>query len=51
MELDEKDLPLIQSIIGLLGEREEQKPMTYMEEEPREEQETGEEKENTEENE
>ncbi len=39
VELDEKDLPLIRSIIGLLSEREEQKPMLYMTDDSAEEQE------------
>lgn len=43
VELDEKDLPLIRSIISLLTDREEQKPMDYMADEPKEEQKTEEE--------
>ncbi|MBR4078706.1 MAG: hypothetical protein IKK29_00700 [Christensenellaceae bacterium] len=51
VEFDEKDLPLIRSIIGLLSEWEEQKPMVYMAEEPEQEKKAEEVKENTEENE
>lgn len=38
VELEEKDLPLIRSIVSLLQEREEQKPMSYMLDDAAEEQ-------------